>query len=82
MRRLFWISVGASVGVLAVRKLQQTIEVVRPSSVAETLRGGMDNLANAIREFGDEVKLGMLERETELRDALGLDEDGVATKPQ
>jgi hypothetical protein len=79
---LFWVSVGASLGVLAVRKLQQTVEVIRPSSVAETLRSGMAEVASAIREFGDEVKIGMLERESELRYALGLDEDGVATKPQ
>lgn len=82
MRRLFWVSVGASLGVLAVRKLQRTVEVIRPSSVAETLRAGMADVAGAIRDFGDEVKIGMLERETQLRVALGVDEDGVATKPQ
>jgi hypothetical protein len=30
-------------------------------------------VAAAIRHFGDEVREGMAERETELRDALGID---------
>jgi hypothetical protein len=30
-------------------------------------------VAGAIRHFGDEVRAGMAERETELRDALGID---------
>jgi hypothetical protein len=78
MRRLFWISLGATVGVLAVRKVQQTAESMSPSGIAGSLRAGLSDVADAVREFGDEVKVGMLERETDLRAALGLDDDGVA----
>ena len=83
VRRLFWISVGASVGVLVVRKLQQTADALTPvRRRRRRCAAGMADLAEAVRDFGDEVQVAMLERETELRDALGLDDDGVATKPQ
>ncbi|BEP16075.1 hypothetical protein acdb102_43860 [Acidothermaceae bacterium B102] len=78
MRRLFWISLGATVGVLAVRKVQQTAESLSPSGVAGSVRSGLADLTEAVRDFADEVQVAMLERETDLRAALGLDDDGVA----
>ncbi len=78
MRRLFWIGLGATVGVLAVRKVQQTADSLSPSGVAGSLRSGLADLTSAVREFTDEVQVAMLERETDLRQALGLDDDGVA----
>jgi hypothetical protein len=79
MRRLFWIGLGASVGVLVVRKVQKTADSLSPSGVAGALRSGLADLTAAVRDFGDEVQVGMLERETELRTVLGLDDDGAAT---
>lgn len=78
MRRLFWITVGASAGVVAVRKLQHAADALRPSSVVVGVRGSFADLAEAVQEFGDEVHVAMLEREIELRDALGLNDDGSA----
>ena len=78
MRRLFWISLGATVGVLAVRKVQQTAESLSPAGVAGSVRSGLADLTEAVRDFADEVQVAMLERETDLRTALGLDDDGVA----
>jgi Family of unknown function (DUF6167) len=79
VRRLFWISLGATVGVLAVRKVQQTAESMSPSGIAGSVRSGLSELSEAVRDFSDEVQVAMLERETDLRAALGLDEDGAAT---
>lgn len=78
MRRLFWIGLGGAVGVLVVRKVQKTADSLSPSGVAGSLRSGLADLTDAVRDFGDEVKVAMLERETDLRTALGLDDDGVA----
>jgi hypothetical protein len=78
MRRLFWIAAGAAAGVLAVRKVQQTAESLSPSGVAGSVRTGLAGLTEAVRDFADEVQVAMLERETDLRAALGLDDDGVA----
>jgi hypothetical protein len=81
VRRLFWISLGATVGVLAVRKVRRTAESLTPTGIAGSLRGGLSELAEAVRDFADEVHVAMAERETDLRDALGLDDDGVAQPP-
>ena len=70
-RRLFYITLGATAGVLIVRKLTQTAERLSPT---KALPGALGNLADAIREFGDNVREGMAEREQELRVGLGLDD--------
>jgi hypothetical protein len=80
MRRLFWISLGATVGVLVVRKVQKTADSLSPSGVAGSLRSGLADLTEAVKDFGAEVQVGMLERETELRAALGLDDDDTTNR--
>jgi hypothetical protein len=69
-RRLFYISLGATAGVLIVRKLTATAHKLAPSTA---IPGALGNLADAIREFGSLVREGMAEREDELRAGLGLD---------
>jgi len=73
-RRLFYIALGATAGVLLVRKLTQTAERLAPSSA---IPGALGNLGDAIRQFGEDVREGMAEREAELRTGLGLDDDAV-----
>lgn len=72
-RRLFYLSLGATVGILVVRKLTSAAERYAPASLQERANGGLANLSAAIREFTAELKVGMTEREDELREALGLD---------
>ncbi len=72
-RRLFYISLGATAGVLIVRKLTATANKLTPAGLQSGLGGAVGNLADAIREFGNEVRAGMSEREAELRTGLGLD---------
>jgi Family of unknown function (DUF6167) len=71
MKRVFWIALGATAGVLVVRKLQKTAHAYTPAGLAESVQGVGDSL----RYFAEEVRAGMAEREIELRDALGIDED-------
>jgi len=77
MKKLFWIALGATAGVLIVRKINQTAHAYSP----EGLAGGMSNIADAIRDFADAVRESMHERETELRVALGVD-TGTMTQEQ
>ena len=74
MRRVFWIALGATVGVLVVRKLQKTAHAYTPAGLAE----GAQGLGASIRYFADEVRAGMAEREIELREALGIDEPAAS----
>ncbi|MFL6136888.1 MAG: DUF6167 family protein [Frankiaceae bacterium] len=79
MRRLFWIAAGAAAGIYAVRRVQRTAvslsESLSPQGVAASLSAALRDLGEAIREFSDEVRAGMAEREIELREALGLGDD-------
>ena len=69
MKRLLWLIVGILVGVYAVTRLKKRAQQLAP----EGLQQSAEKVASAIRHFGDEVRAGMAERETELRDALGID---------
>ena len=69
MRRLFWVALGATVGVLVVRKLSRTADAISPAGLASALDGAGDSL----RDFAGAVREGMADREQELRIALGVD---------
>ncbi len=71
MKRILWFIIGTAVGVYAVTRLRKRVQVLAP----ESLQASAEKVAAAIRHFGDEVRAGMAERETELRDALGIDTD-------
>jgi hypothetical protein len=73
MRRLFWLAMGVTIGVLVVRKLSQTAEKLTPQSMAGNLADGLRELAGAIGDFGADVRAAMSEREQELRAGTGLD---------
>ena len=69
MKRILWFIIGTAVGVYAVTRLKKRAQMLAP----ESLQQSAEKVASAIRHFGDEVRAGMAERETELRDALGID---------
>lgn len=72
MRRGFWFVAGAGAGVYVVVKARRAAEVFTP----EGLRDRVSGLAVGAQLFADEVRSGMVERETELRDRLGYALDG------
>lgn len=69
MKRILWLIIGIAVGVYAVTRLKKRVQVLTPESMQESAA----KLAAAVRHFGDQVREGMAERETELRDALGIE---------
>lgn len=78
MRRLFWLTLGATAGVLVVRKITKTAHAFTPAGLADSAGG----IGDSIRYFADQVRAGMVEREAELRDALGIDSDGHDLSPE
>ena len=73
MRRLFWLAMGVTIGALVVRKLSRAAEKLTPQGMAGALVEGLRDLADAIGDFGADVRAAMAEREQELRTGTGLD---------
>ena len=82
-RRLFYIAMGAAVGILAVQRATRAAQRLTPAGLQTSLAGSMAGLTAAISEFTELVREGMAEREEELRVTLGLDgtHDLVDTVP-
>lgn len=66
MKRVFWLGVGVTVGVLATRKANATARKATPAGVGENIGDGLRELASAVGSFGADVRAGMAEREDEL----------------
>jgi hypothetical protein len=66
---LFWVALGATAGVVAVRRLGRVARAYGPEGLSRSAAG----LADAVRETGLVVRAGMAEREEQLRLALGID---------
>ena len=71
MRRLFWLAMGVTIGALVVRKLSQAAERLTPGSVLGNLADGLRDLAEAIGDFGADVRAAAAAREQELRAGTG-----------
>ena len=74
MNRGIWFVAGAGVGVYAMVKARRAVEVFTP----EGLRDRVAGLGLGAHLFAEEVRAGMTEKETELRDRLGWTLDGPA----
>jgi hypothetical protein len=70
MKKLFWVGIGIGVGVLAARKLGQAKDLAS----ADGLNRTVGRMSDSLHELAEAFRTGMNERETELRQALGLDE--------
>ena len=73
MRRLFWLTMGITIGVLVVRKVSAAAQKLTPGGVASSIGGGLSELAASLRDFSHDVREAMREREQELRSGTGLD---------
>jgi hypothetical protein len=77
VRRLFWVAVGATAGVLVVRRINKiSRRLTTAASGGDGLAGTLGGISQTVREFVDDVKVGMAERDVELRRALGVSTDG------
>ena len=75
MKSLFFTAAGVAVGVLVTRKASRALEQLTPTGISESLAESITGLGEAIRQFGMDVREAMWDREDELRDALGLNDE-------
>lgn len=83
MRRGVWFGAGMAAGAYGVVRARRFLQTFTPDGIRDRLSG----LGAGARVFGEEMRTGMAERETELRDRIGLMRDdhpreltGPATK--
>lgn len=74
MKRLFWTGLGVAVGVMATRKITETAQALTPAGMTNRLADSITVLGDAVREFGQDLREAMWDREEELYDALGLND--------
>ena len=72
MNRSLWFVAGAGAGIYAMVKARRAAEVFTP----EGLRDRMAGLGLGAHLFAEEVRAGMVEKETELRERLDWALDG------
>jgi len=70
-RRLFYVALGATAGVLLVRRLTAAANKWTPEGLANQAGG----VGDKVSLWWAEVQHHAAEREVELREALGLDSD-------
>ena len=75
--RTLWFLVGAGAGVYTSVKARRLAYRVTPAGLADQAAA----LGLGARAFGDEVRAGMAERESQIADELGLPVEGVPELP-
>ncbi|HLU44673.1 MAG TPA: hypothetical protein VKZ67_06625 [Natronosporangium sp.] len=70
MRRLLWLGIGLAVGALVVRAVSRKAQSYSPSGIAAAVRDSSVHLLDSVRDFVDEVREGMHERQQELQAAI------------
>ncbi len=74
-RRVFWFIVGAGVAVFVLTKVRGYIKKTRPEAIGHRVAESASGVSESARGFVDRVRAGMAERETELRESLGLPDE-------
>ena len=74
MRRLFWVGVGVTLTVVAVRQGRRLVQQYAPAGSADALTGAL-RVGQALRAAREDFRTGVAEREAELLEALVGDVD-------
>lgn len=72
MARIFWMAVGAGATVWAMKKANEAARRLTPDSLSGTAARGALHLGDLAKQFAQDVRAGMTEREEQLKDDLGL----------
>ena len=75
LRRLFWFLIGAGVAIFVYLKIRDYLKKARPEAIGHRVAESASGVSESARGFVDRVRAGMAERETELRETLGLPDD-------
>ncbi|MDN3297290.1 DUF6167 family protein [Streptomyces ficellus] len=71
-RRTFWFTAGAAAGVWATTKVNRKLKQLTPESLAAQAADKAIEAGHRLKDFALDVRAGMVQREAELGEALGL----------
>ncbi|MFD3441268.1 DUF6167 family protein [Streptomyces sp. NPDC058685] len=71
-RRTFWFTAGAAAGVWATTKVNRKLRQLTPESLAAQAANKAIDAGHKLKDFALDVRAGMVQRESELGEALGL----------
>jgi hypothetical protein len=74
-RRLFWFAIGAGVAVCVLVKIRGYIKKTSPDAIGRRVAESASGVSQSAQGFVDRLRAGMAERETELRESLGLPDE-------
>ncbi|MFF1835815.1 DUF6167 family protein [Streptomyces sp. NPDC058231] len=72
-RRTFWFTAGAAAGVWATTKVNRKLKQLTPESLAARAADKAIESGHKLKDFALDVRDGMVRREAELGEALGLE---------
>lgn len=78
MKRLVWFALGVGVTAVVVLKAKDLYRKATPAGMQQQFAATADKAQSGLSEFFATVKSAAAERELELREALGLDDEGAA----
>ncbi|MFJ2258700.1 DUF6167 family protein [Streptomyces sp. NPDC087844] len=81
-RRTFWFTAGAAAGVWATTKVNRKIKQLTPESLAARAADKAIEAGHRVKDFALDVRDGMVQREAELGEALGLNADPDPASPR
>ncbi|MER6995789.1 DUF6167 family protein [Streptomyces sp. NPDC000410] len=72
-RRTFWFTAGAAAGVWATTKVNRKLKQLTPESLAAQAANKAIETGHRLKDFALDVRAGMVQREAELGEALGIE---------
>jgi len=72
LRRVCWFGVGAGAAIFVVVKGRSLLHSATPQAIGQRFGTSAAEIGTSVRDFSDRVRAATAERETELRDTLGL----------
>lgn len=81
-RRTFWFTAGAAAGVWATTKVNRKLRQLTPEHLAAQAANKAIEAGHRVKDFALDVRAGMVQREAELGEALGIAEPRAARCPR
>jgi hypothetical protein len=73
IKRVFWVALGASVGIVVVNRATKAAKKLAPGKLAGSATGVPGRIATAWQDFTEDVRSAAAEREFELYHTLAAD---------